>query len=161
MATLLVAQAIKTRIDVDLDALRELVSSKERSLSSTIQPGGQDEGKVEEDAAKRRPVPVDRLLRDATSWAQQFQLNIASLRVQHSATDGDPRSVTVQAELEGQYADIKTWLAELLGRYSQLAVLSMNMQRRATGDSIVSAQIRLQLLDTASSAPGASSPVRP
>lgn len=161
LAIPLAAVSIKARIDADLGSLRELISSKGKDLSSTIQPSGQDERKAEGDPSTNRPVPVDRLVRDATSWAQQLQLNIASLRIQHSASGGDPGSVTVQAELEGKYADIKTWLAELLGRYSQLAVLSMNIQRRSTGDSIVSAQIRLQVLDTASSAPGAGSPVRP
>jgi len=161
LAISLATLSVKARIDADRDALRELVSSKGKVLSPTIQPSGQDERKAEGDLSKIHPIPVDRLLRDAMSWAQQLQLNIASLLVQHPATEGDPRSVTVHAELDGKYADIKTWLAELLGRYSQLAVLSMNIQRRSTGDSTVSAQIRLQVPDAPHSAPAASSPVRP
>ena len=124
----------------------------------------------EASASTPAPAPWWNLLhlhgarRDGRSTAEQLQadalsvskeLNILVLRVglqppAPSQTDGPPFAATsLQVELRGSYADIKTWLAELLSRRpGALAIKSIDLRRAADPSvSTLEASIELRLFE--------------
>ena len=82
--------------------------------------------------------------RDIARFGQASNLQINTLSIQHqsaSAREFGKTQFTVGAVAD--YASLKTWLAELLNRYSSLAVQAMSI--RATPNDVVRLEVTLTL----------------
>jgi anaerobic glycerol-3-phosphate dehydrogenase len=72
---------------------------------------------------------TDAVVRDIGRHAQTLGINLSSITVVHSAAS--PRElgkVQLSITAVGDYGKAKTWLAELLARYTTLAVQSLNVR---------------------------------
>jgi hypothetical protein len=72
---------------------------------------------------------TDAVVRDIGRHAQTLGINVSSITVVHSAAS--PRElgkVQLSITAVGDYGKAKTWLAELLARYTTLAVQSLNVR---------------------------------
>jgi anaerobic glycerol-3-phosphate dehydrogenase len=75
---------------------------------------------------------TDAVVRDIGRHAQTLGINVSSITVVHSAAS--PRElgkVQLSITAVGDYGKAKTWLAELLARYTTLAVQSLNVRAGA------------------------------
>ena len=83
-----------------------------------------------------RELRTDQIVRDASSWSDDFNLRLASLSVQQSSSPSATKlqQASLNVELRGSYAGIKLWLRELLGRYPELAVVSLDLQKSLNRD---------------------------
>lgn len=103
---------------------------------------------------------TDEVVRDATAWAGRFDLLLPVLSIRPAATaPGQLQQSGIVAELRGSYPNIKLWLRELLARYPELALLSLDIQRAAEpGAATLSANVQLRLYarpEPAAPTPGA------
>jgi Tfp pilus assembly protein PilO len=71
----------------------------------------------------------DEVVRDMTRHAQSLNLQISSLSI--TATEASPREirkVQFNLALSGEYRSVKSWLSEMLGRYSSLGVQTLSLR---------------------------------
>lgn len=83
-----------------------------------------------------RELRTDQIVRDASTWSNEFNLRLASLSVQQSSSPSatNLQQASLNVELRGSYPGIKLWLRELLGRYPELAVVSLDLQKALNRD---------------------------
>lgn len=94
-----------------------------------------------------RELRTDQIVRDASAWSDEFKLRLAGLTVQQAASPSTTKlqQANLNVELRGAYPDIKLWLRELLARYPELAVVSLDLQKSLNRDDrsvSVAAQLR-------------------
>ena len=83
-----------------------------------------------------RELRTDQIVRDASAWSNEFNLRLASLTVQQTSSPSATKlqQASLNVELRGSYPGIKLWLREVLGRYPELAVVSLDLQKALNRD---------------------------
>jgi hypothetical protein len=113
----------------DITARASSVSQELARLQSLPKPADPNPDFV---SSLPQELRTDRVVRDAAAWAPKFDLAIPALSVQPSnAAAGTLQNATLSVELNGSYANIKLWLRELLARYPELGLVSLDLQRAA------------------------------
>jgi len=100
---------------------------------------------------------TEQLSIDALALAPKLGVEVGRLTfAPQPQADGAPyRSIAMQVELRGPYADVKRWLSELLARRPHsLALKSLDVRRAGEGatQSGVTASVELRLYERAASA---------
>jgi hypothetical protein len=88
---------------------------------------------------------ADEVVRDIGRHAQALKIQVASLSI--AATDPSPgliRKVQFNLTASGDYAAMKNWLAEMLGRYPSLGVQTLSLRGRP--NDALSQEIQLALV---------------
>lgn len=72
---------------------------------------------------------ADEIVRDMGRHAQTMKLQMASLSIATSdPSPGLVRKVQFSVTASGEYASLKNWLAEMLGRYPSLGIQTLSMR---------------------------------
>jgi hypothetical protein len=111
------------------------LSLQRRSLGATQKELDQVKGSVPinptEDFVKSLPKAqmAESVSRDIAAFGSTLNVQIFSISLEpHASTPTDLATVSFQVSARGEYPKIKAWIAELLGRYSTLAIKTLSVQ---------------------------------
>lgn len=102
--------------------------------TAAVQPSHQNQTNNADLPAPFKVGEVNPFIGDMTRLAKQHHVQLINLSVEASAKTPQAlaqRQITVQVKTD--YANLKTWMGELMGRYPWLAVKSLNGQSAEAG----------------------------
>jgi hypothetical protein len=131
-----------------LEEVRSLQKSALHMLQNELDTAkGQVTKSPTDDFLKSLPAAqvAENVSRDIAAFGNTFNVQILSINLEpHASTATGLATVTFQVPARGEYPKIKTWIAELLGRYSALAIKTLSVQ--ALPDAPSNQDVRMTLV---------------